>query len=101
MDMSTKTTPRDGAQSTARSRTKSLIPPHSEPKTKASRAGSMERNVTASSTEIMSSRVDLTARSEPETEVPVKQDMTDLPFFKQDQFTDVILQVGDMFKIVI
>ncbi|XP_045188555.1 protein roadkill-like [Mercenaria mercenaria] len=92
--MSTKTTPRVGTQATMRSQTRSVIPPHSELKTKTSVGGSTERIATASTFERLSSIGDTTTRSEVGQEMTSKTETTDLPFFKQDQFTDVVLQVG-------
>lgn len=108
--MSTLTTPRAGTQATNRSRTRSVIPSHSEPKRKGpgGLGGSTERLSTAAShekSERSSNKGETTSRIEEQPEVVEKPpEVTDLPFFKQDQFTDVVLQVyflkGKLFFIL-
>lgn len=90
--MSTLTTPRSGTQTTNRSRTHSVLP-NQEPKTKQS-SRAPERGPAAANNET-AGKEDVTSRSVEEYDVQPKQEAatSDLPFFKQDQFTDVVLQV--------
>ncbi|WAR21461.1 hypothetical protein MAR_015435 [Mya arenaria] len=90
-------TPRTGTQATNRSRTRSNLPNNTEVKPKIGNLGSVsDRTSTSTSTDMtLSVRGDVTARSDDiEFQQQQRPEPTDLPFFKQDPFSDVVLQVG-------
>ena len=84
-------TPRSSTQTTTRSRTRSDIPSQ-EPKRKGT-SGVNERLLTSVSSSI--GKGDVTSRSVDNYDVTHGQDAmpSEMPFFKQDQYTDVVLQV--------